>query len=582
MGHHHSGAEAPSASAESGRATPRAGLDRAVREASDGAARFAAFDAGAKAALLRQCIAPLRSVAERWVRSACEAKRIPFDAPVAAEEWLGGPVVTIRNARLLAESLERYAATGSTLDKRRVRARPDGRVAIDVFPTSRLDAALFSGFSCEALLAPGATVERTVAEGTGPRTEAGGTALILGAGNVSSIPAMDALSKLFAENATCVLKMNPVNEWLGPILEDGLAPLVNAGYLRVVYGGADEGSYLCGHPRIGAVHITGSDRSHDAIVWGPPGAERERRKRADDPLLRKPITSELGNVSPVVVVPGPYSAGELRSMARNVASMVANNGSFNCNAAKVLVTSSRWEERDLFLGMVASELASVPPRHAYYPGAAERWEAIAGVHPEGWKLVPPRTRAVPAGSLPWLLVPGLDPAREDEPMFRTEPFCAVLGETALDADGPDDFLARATAFCNDRLWGTLCATVFVHPRTERECAAALDRAVLGLRYGAVAINHWPGLVYGLVSPPWGGHPSSTLSDIRSGIGWVHNTFLLRDAEKSVLRGPLVVKPTPAWFCGNPAAADVARKLVSFEASPSALKVPGIALAALRG
>jgi hypothetical protein len=56
------------------------------------------------------------------------------------------------------------------------------------------------------------------------------------------------------------------------------------------------------------VHITGSDRTHDRIVWGPPGAERESRRMAEDePLLKKPISSELGCVTPVVMVPGPYT-----------------------------------------------------------------------------------------------------------------------------------------------------------------------------------------------------------------------------------------------------------------------------------
>jgi len=47
----------------------------------------------------------------------------------------------------------------------------------------------------------------------------------------------------------------------------------------VVYGGAEVGRFLVYHPQVDDVHITGSDLTHDLIVWGPPGAERERRKR---------------------------------------------------------------------------------------------------------------------------------------------------------------------------------------------------------------------------------------------------------------------------------------------------------------
>src|SRR6185436_19372306 len=112
------------------------------------------------------------------------------------------------------------------------------------------------------------------------------------------------------------------------------------------------------------------------IVWGPPGPERERRMRENDPLLKKPITSELGNVSPVVIVPGRWSDAELWFQARSVASMVVNNGSFNCNAAKIIVTSEKWAQRDTFRKLVAKALAEVPPRKAYYPGAQDRYKTL--------------------------------------------------------------------------------------------------------------------------------------------------------------------------------------------------------------
>jgi acyl-CoA reductase-like NAD-dependent aldehyde dehydrogenase len=83
-------------------------------------------------------------------------------------------------------------------------------------------------------------------------------ALILGAGNVTSIPPMDAFTKMFVEGFVCLIKMNPVNEWVGPMLEQALAPMIEAGYLRVVYGGGDVGKYLCEHASIADIHITGS------------------------------------------------------------------------------------------------------------------------------------------------------------------------------------------------------------------------------------------------------------------------------------------------------------------------------------
>src|SRR5262249_33404699 len=158
-----------------------------------------------------------------------------------------------------------------------------------------------------------------------------------------------------------------------------------------------------------------------------------------DPLLKKGITSELGCVTPVIFVPGRFSEGELDFVAQNLATMVTNNASFNCNAAKMLITSKAWPQREALLARVRSILGGVPPRKAYYPGAFDRYERLAGGR--GEKLGEARQ-----GQLSWALVFGLDSKDRDEPLFSTEPFCSILGETALDESEPAAFLEAATAF----------------------------------------------------------------------------------------------------------------------------------------
>ena len=100
---------------------------------------------------------------------------------------------------------------------------------------------------------------------------------MLGAGNVSSIGPLDALYKLFVEDQVVLFKTNPVNAYLGPLILEAFRTLIDQNVLRVVYGGAAEGAYLCTHPGIDEIHITGSDKTFDAIVWGP-GAEGAARK----------------------------------------------------------------------------------------------------------------------------------------------------------------------------------------------------------------------------------------------------------------------------------------------------------------
>ena len=58
--------------------------------------------------------------------------------------------------------------------------------------------------------------------------------------------------------------------------------------------------------------------------------------------------------------------------------------------------------------------------------------------------------------------------------------------------------------------------------------------------------------------------------------------MLEGIEKSIFRGPVVLSPKPAWFYDNAMMRVIGSKLSDFEASPSALKLPGLALASLRG
>jgi len=558
-----------SATATSAAPTEQSKIDEAVAALKQRAVEFARLAPVAKAQLLRECIPRLLAGAPTWV---ADGARVRGADP--SEEWLAGPTATLRMFRLLAQSLDQVAQAGKPALGRGSRRRTDGRVEISLFPNSTLDGLMYGSFTGHVLLQAGVDerIAREVqAEFYSRKDPEGGVSLVLGAGNVSSIPPMDVATKMFTEGFVCILKMNPVNEWVGPHLERALAPLIDRGYLRIVYGGAEVGSYLCYHPLVDDVHITGSDRTHDAIVWGAPGAERDRRMAANEPVLTKPISSELGNVSPVAIVPYQYSDAELGFQARNVVTMVFNNASFNCNAAKMLITATGWSQREKFLDMVAQGLAQAPTRKAYYPGAFERYERLLAGHANV-----ERFGQGTAERLQWALVRGVD-AATDDPLFRTEPFCGIISETSIGTTDPVEFLRTSTAFMNDRMWGTLSTTLVVPPKLEKDAAfaRALDQAIVDLRYGTVSINHWPALCYAFGTMPWGGHPSATMKNVQSGLGWVHNTYMLGGIDKSVVRGPLTVSPYPAWFFDNPKTNKIAPAAADMEAAPSWLKLPGL-------
>lgn len=566
-------------------ATSTGELDQALQDLHANAAAWIEVSIDDRIALLQRLRASCYATAERWAEAGCAAKQIPLGTPPESEEWLGGPFTTIRNLRLLERTLCEIRDGGAPKLPNKPKTRADGTVTVQVFPSEKWDPLFYKNMTAEIWMDESVT-EANLPEHTGMiyRQKAAGNqeepkvALVLGAGNVASIGPMDAFYKLFCEDQVVLLKMNPVNDYLGPFMVEALQELVDRGWFRVVYGGAVQGKYLCEHELVSEIHITGSDKTHDAIVFGP-GEEGARRKAERQPLNTKRITSELGNVSPVIVVPGPWSKSDLDFQGQNLASMLTNNAGFNCNATRVILTQEGWEHRQGLLDVVRATFDRTPTRAAYYPGAEDRMSRFVGEHPNA----EPHGQAQ-EGHLPWTLIPGLDPSTQDEICFSTESWCSVFGETALSAESTVDYIEKAVDFCNDRVWGTLNAAIIVHPKSLKDpkVAAAIDAAIAKLNYGSVAINHWPAVVYGLVTTTWGGAPGHTIYDVGSGIGVVHNTYLFDRPAKSVLRGPFRMSPKPPWFCTSKNSHNLAKKLTAFEANPCWLKVPGIAAQAFKG
>lgn len=554
-------------------ATPRDEIDRIIARLANRRDAWVATGAAARAELLERCIVKTLGIAEEWVEAACHAKGIDPESPRAGEEWLGGPMTTLRNLRLYAEALR---ADGEPAIPRTY-TRPDGQVVCEVFPQGNLDRILYTGWRAEVWLEPGAEptqgeIYRRKRRG---ETWPGKIGLVLGAGNVASIGPMDALYKLVVDDEVALVKTNPVNAYLQPFWEEAFRPLLDAGFFAVVRGGPDVGQYLCQHPEIASVHITGSNFTHDAIVWGT-GAEAERRRRENDPLLTKPITSELGAVTPCIVVPGNWSEEDLKYHARQVAGMVANNASFNCNACKVLVTQKSWPLRERFLELVHAALAQTAPKKAYYPGAQQRYQKFLDVYPQAEPLGE-RSKDV----VPWTVIPDVPPEK-GEHALTSEAFCGVLAETSLEASDAADFMAKATDFANDVCWGTLSCMVLIHPDTQARYARSFDAMLSGLRYGGIGVNCWAATVYGLVVTTWGAYPGHTLHDIQSGRGVVHNGLLLDRPQKSIVYTPFRIHPTPVWFPDHKTLHLMGPHLCRFEASPSFFKLPPLVAAALRG
>ena len=513
------------------------GLDAAIGELEVGARTWSHLTLDQRARLLERIRSSVAAVAEEWADIAATSKELEPGHPLRGEEWLSGPYATLVALDTYRTTLASLAKGDSPLKGVKTDAAPGGRVRAHVFPLTAIDGMLLSGYTGEVWFEPGVT-ENEVRRGAGlaqlSPTAPGGVGLVLGAGNVTSIPVLDVMYELLAHNRVAILKVNPTQDALVPVYERALAPLIEPGFLRIVRGGGDVGGYLADHRGIAHVHITGAAPTFDAIVWGPStgsgAAATTRRRREDRPKLTKPITAELGGVSPIVVVPGEWSDADLRFQAEHVATMRLYNSGHNCIAGQVVLLSAEWPQREAFLEALRTALDDAPARPVWYPRSDAKLAAAASDYPAA-SWCGDGTRAL------------VEIGQDDDAtaLETTEYFAPVLGVVALPGNG-QEFLDRAVAHANDKLVGTLGANVIVDPLTQAALGDGFERAMADLRYGTVSINSWT--AFGFLTPtlPWGGFPGATLQNVESGIGIVHNGLLLDRVERSVTRGPF--RPFP--------------------------------------
>jgi acyl-CoA reductase-like NAD-dependent aldehyde dehydrogenase len=512
-----------------------------------GAAALAALGPAARGDLARRTALAVVAAADAWVEAAVAIKRATgaTAGAVAAEETATGPLATLRLLLVTARSLREIAATGLPRPAAppRVLHRGGGDasfIGVEVLPERWIaDRAMFGGHSGTVRCAnPGdlASFERSWRQECRERPRQGGVAAVLGAGNVTGLAVADVVSQVFEHGRAAFVKLHPVHEPLLPVFRAALAPLVDAGLVALVAGGADVARAAIASPAVTHVHLTGGQAAFDAIAA----------------TLAKPITCELGGVTPWIVVPGRYTPAQLAGQADVVAGSILNNTSFNCIATKCVVTCRGWEQRAAFLELVSRRLAAMPPRPAWYPGAAAAWETVT------------ESRLPADGTLPWVFRQGVDPDREPRWLER-EWFVPVAAEVPLDAADIEGFCTRATALCR-RLPGSLAASVTVPESLPKADAQRVERLVEHLEYGTVAVNTWSALGYAFASLPWGGFPGGTISAPRSGIGFVHDPLLLPLVHNSILRAPLLVRPAAPWLPWHRHGAAVTRGAVDVYAA----------------
>lgn len=560
----------------------RSALDAEIADLQRGARTWAALTLPQRVTLLRALRDSVAATIDDWADTAADSKGLRSNHPLRGEEWLSGPYSVLGAIDAYADTLSRLSEGRSAIDGIRLGRAPGGRTKVDAFPLTGADRFLLAGFTGEVWLEPGVTPRTAKASaGLGQLTPAasGGVGLVLGAGNITSIPVLDVVYELLAHNRVALLKLNPTQDALLPVFARALAPLIEPGFLRIVTGGPAVGAHLTAHRDLAHVHITGSAATFDAIVWGTDAAGK-RRRRENRPLLKKPITAELGGVSPIIVVPGEWTDADLTYQAEHIATMRLQNGGHNCIAGQVVIMSADWPQAAQFRAALRRAYAGAPERPIWYPNSDARMTQAAHDHPDALVLAD-------------RLLVEVDEGEDAAALETTEYFAPVLGVVELPGLG-QEFLDAAVAHANDALQGTLGANLLIDPETERALGSGFERAIAELRYGSIAINAWTGVAFVTPTLSWGAYPGNTLDEVGSGIGVVHNALLLDAVERSVLRGPFrpfprwisagirnpgslslskgTILPTPPWFVSARTGASVSEGLTRFRAHGG---IPGL-------
>lgn len=473
----------------------------------------------------------VRSTAPNWMNAALQmkqAKGASHEDVAAAEELATGPLTTLRLLLLSACSLNDISKHGVPQVREGVKIAHQNSgndatslVEIDVVPARGLfDRMVLHGHRATVRCTnPGgqtAFMENWRRECT-TRPQTGGVALVLGAGNVTGLAVADAICQVFEHGRSALVKLHPIHESLVEVLQQAVAPLVDAGLISFVVGENDVVEQLLRADDITHVHLTGGHRAFESVTE----------------KTTKPITCELGNVTPWFVLPGRYTAKQLNFQADLVAASIINNTSFNCIATKLVVTCRQWEQRNAFLDRISYRLQNLPRRPAWFPGSAETWEQASG------QMLPQD------GLLPFVFRTGL-PLETDPSWKAHEWFVPVVDEMTLDAKDIEEFCLKSTALAR-RLPGSLAASVTVPQFLSSWDTVRANLLLEHLPFGVVAQNCWSAIAYSMGAVPWGGHPGGTRSDPKSGIGFVHDPFMFPLIHNSIIRGPLVSQIRPPWF-----------------------------------
>ena len=533
-------------------------IDRNISKLRVNSSEFLKLDKTNLISMLEQTIDNIKSMSYYWATLSSE-KKGHLSKSKEGEEWIGGPFSSIYAIEYFIE----YLQNNDGLD---INKFDDLNKSYKVFPTKNIEKLLFPFLEAEVRFGKNLNFDQiNKYRGFSNRFENNKPkiTLILGAGNVSSIPVLDALFHMIAYKSVIYLKLNPVNDYLYPIFTQIFEPFISRGFMIITKGDMEASEYLTIHDGFQQTHLTGSNYTYENIVYGRTLSEKERSLKTLSKMNKKPITSELGNVTPIIVHPGNWSRSEIKHQAKKIVTAKLNNSGFNCIAAQVIVLPKGWKHTTKLKTDIKRYLRDIGDATSYYPGSIENLNEL--INSSNYEQINNLTCSTP------FLISNLDIEKE---YGNKEVWSTALFFKEIPYNSYEDFCSNSVDYVNKELWGNLGASVLIKNHKKKKNEHILNSYVENLKYGTVAINEWSALGFVIPSLPWGGYPGNRDNDIQSGQGYVHNSFLFESPQKGIVYSKFRLSRLidPPWFVTNKKAHRIFKNLTYYQATKSKINL----------
>mgnify|MGYP001459324060 FL=1 len=533
-------------------------IDRNISKLRVNSSEFLNLDKTNLISMLEQVINNIQTISYYWASLSSE-KKGHLTKSKEGEEWIGGPFSCIYALQYFIE----YLQDEDGLD---INNFDETNKSYKVFPTKNIEKLLFPFLEGEIRFGKNLNFDQiNEYRGFANRFNSNKPkiTLVLGAGNVSSIPVLDALFHMIAHKSVIYIKLNPVNDYLLPIFTQVFEPFISRGFMIITEGDMEASKYLTEHDGFQHTHLTGSNYTYESIVYGRTLTDKERSLKTLPKINKKPITTELGNVTPIIVHPGNWSRSEIRHQAKKIVTAKLNNSGFNCIAAQVIVLPKDWKHTAKLKADIKNFLKKIGDTTSYYPGAIENLNDLNNSN--NYEQINNLSCSTP------FLISNLDLEHE---YGNKEVWSTALYFKEISYNSYEDFCTNSVNYVNNELWGNLGVSVLIKNYKKKKNEIILNSYVENLKYGTVAINEWSALGFVIPSLPWGGYPGNKDNDIQSGQGYVHNSFLFESPQKGIIYSKFRLSRLidPPWFVTNKKAHRIFKNLTYYQASNSKINL----------